>query len=70
LKKFDVEVEKIDEGPYSNIHQKSNVTTIKSIIDKENDVDRRRNTMQNVKLNEDEILWKKEKSKNYKQKRS
>jgi len=43
LKKFDVQVKKVDRGTHSNIHQKSNVTAMKFIIDKEDDAERRRN---------------------------
>jgi len=55
LKKFDVLEKKVDPGSHSNIHQRSNVITVESVIDKGDDVDRRRNTMKNVKLNEDVI---------------
>jgi len=34
LKKFDVEVKKVDEGLQSNIHQRFSVTTLKSTLDK------------------------------------
>jgi len=68
LKKFHVQVKKVDEDPHSNNHLKSNVTTMKSTIDKEDDDDDkdddiRRNKMKNVKLNEDVILWKKKREK-------
>ena len=32
LKKFDVQVKKVDEGPHSNIHQRFNANTMKSIL--------------------------------------
>ena len=68
-KKVDVQVKKIDGGPRSNIHKRSNATTMKFIIDKEDDADRRRNTKKNIKLKNDVIPQKKEKSNNYKHKK-
>ena len=54
-----------------NIHKRSNVTTMKSILDKkkEDDADIRRNTKKDTKLKKDVFPWKKEKSKNYKRKK-
>jgi len=67
LKNFDVQEEKIDKELHSNIHRRSNVTTIESTINKENyDVGKRINIMKNIKLNGDVTPWKKEKNKNYK----
>jgi len=37
-------VKKVDGSPHSNIHKKSNVTTMKFTINKEDDANRRRNT--------------------------
>jgi len=42
---------------------------MKSIIDKEDDADRRTNIKKNIKLKKDVIPWKKEKSNNYKHKK-
>ena len=63
MKKYDVQVKKVCGDPHSNIHQRSNVTIIKFIIDKIKDGDRRKNKMKNVKLNEDMVHRRKEKRK-------
>jgi len=68
-KKVDVQVKKVDGGPHSNIHKRSNATTMKSTVDKEDDDDKRRNTKKNIKLKQDVMSWKKEKNKNYKHKK-
>ena len=62
-------MKKIDGGPHSNIHKRSNVTTTKSTIDIEDDADRRRNTKKNIKLKKDVMPWKKEKNNNCKHKK-
>jgi len=64
-KKVDVQVKKVDGGSHSNIHKRSNVTTMKSTPDKEkeDDADIRRNIKDNVKLKKDVTPWKKEKNK-------
>ena len=62
-------MKKINEGTHSNIHQRSNITTMESIIDKEDDADRRKNTIRNVKLNEDVTTWKERENRNYKPKK-
>jgi len=66
-KKVYVQVKKVDGGPHSNIHKRSNVTTIKSTLDQKDD-DKRKSTKTNIKLKKDVMPWKKEKNKNYKHK--
>jgi len=56
-------VKKVYEGPHCNIGQRSNATTTKSTINKEDDGDRKRKTKNNAKLNKDVISCKKEKIK-------
>ena len=55
-KKFDIQDEKIDEKSQPIIHQRRNVTNVKSRIDKENKLNVRRYIMKNLKLNKDVIL--------------
>ena len=61
-------MKKVDGCSHSNIHKRSNVTTMKSTPDKEkeDDVDIKRNMKDDAKLKKDVIPWKKEKNKNYK----
>lgn len=66
MKKFDVHVKKVNKDPHSNIHQNFNVTVIKSTTNKEGHANKRKNTIKNVKLNEDMVPLKKKKK--YKQK--
>ena len=54
-KKFDFQEEKVLEELHFNIHQRCNVTIMPSTIEKEDDVDKRKNIMKNFKLNEDVI---------------
>jgi len=49
FKQFNIIKEKLDEELHSNICQSSNVTTMKSMVDRD-EVDKRRNTRNNVKL--------------------
>jgi len=51
-KKVYVQVKKVDGGPHSNIHKRSNVTTIKSTLDQKDD-DKRKSTKTNIKLKKD-----------------
>jgi len=63
-KKVDVQVKKVDGGSHSNIHRRSNVTSMKSTPnkEKEDDVDIRRNMKDDAKLKKDVMSWKKEKT--------
>jgi len=63
-------VKKVDGGSHSNIHKRSNATTMKSTPNKEkDDVAIRRNMKDDAKLKKDVMPWKKEKNKNYKHKK-
>ena len=70
-KKVDVQVKKVYGGSHSNIHKRSNATTMKSTPDKEkeDDADIRRNMKDDAKLKKDVMPWKKEKNKYYKHKK-
>ena len=70
-KKVDVQVKKIDGGPRSNIHKRSNASAMKSTPDKEkeDDLDIRRNVKDDVKLKKDVMSWKREKNKYYNHKK-
>jgi len=62
---------KVNGGSHSNIHKRSNVTTMKSTPDKEkeDDLDIRRNVKDDVKLKKDVMSWKREKNKYYNHKK-
>jgi len=64
-------VKKVDGCSHSNIHKRSNATTMKSTLDKEkeDDADIRRNMKDDAKLKKYVMPWNKEKNKNYKHKK-